>query len=141
MLLPAPPLYPRKRRPRPRKTTRVPTPPPVALELVAGVWEVGGLVTLTFDRAVDVAGIVPGAFIVHDGPTGFSYQGNSVYDHSTPQTVTVEMGGIAEYEGATVLLDVGAENGIVAVDDGGPWAGVNDVVLPVSIGRDTDEYD
>ena len=130
MLLPAPPLYPRKRRPRPRKTTRVPTPPPVALELVSGVWEVGGLLTLTFDRAVDVAGIVPTAFIVHDGPTGFSYQGISVYDHSTPQTVTVEMGGIAEYEGATVLLDAASANGIVAADDGGTWGGATDLELP-----------
>ena len=126
-----PGVTPAKRRVR-RKRTRVvlSTAPGAALMLVSATYEVGGLLTLTFDRAVDVAGIVPAAFIVHDGPTGFSYQGISVYDHSTPQTVTVEMSGIAEYEGPTVLLNAASANGIVAVDDGGTWAGVNDVVLP-----------
>ena len=126
IFLPAKPRISRKR----RAVLASSNEPGAPLTLVSGVWEVGGLVTLTFDRAVDVAGIVPTAFIVHDGPTGFSYQGISVYDHSTPQTVTVEMGGIAEYEGPRVLLDAASANGIVAVDDGGTFAGVTGLELP-----------
>jgi hypothetical protein len=123
-----PPKY-RKRR-RAKAKANQPTPPGAPLVLVSASWEVGGSVTVTFDRAVDLSGVVPGALVVNDGPTGFTYQGTSVLDHPTPETAVVECSGVSEYEGPGVVLNVSAESGIVAVDDGGTWAGVTDLELP-----------
>src|SRR5688572_13971603 len=109
------PAKPRRHRARKQAPSASPGAP---LTLVSAAYDVGGSVTMTFDRAVDVGGIVPGAFVVHDGPTGFTYEGISVFDHSGAM-VGVELTGIAEYEGPAVLLDVAAPNGIVAADDGG----------------------
>jgi hypothetical protein len=125
-----PGVTPAKRRVR-RKRTRVasPLPPPVRLELVAGAWDVGPLL-LTFDRAIDIANILPAAFFVHDGITGLHYEGLSVIDQPSPASVMLELGAVGEYEGAEVLLTVSGNNGIVAVNDGGAFSGFNDVVLP-----------
>jgi hypothetical protein len=103
--------------------------PPERLELVAGAWDVGPL-TLTFDRAIDIANILPAAFFVHDGGTGFHYEGLSVIDQPTPASVMLELSAVGEYEGTEVLLTVSGNNGIVAVNDGGAFSGFNDVVLP-----------
>ena len=66
MLIPAPPLYPRKRKPRP-KAQPTPPAPPVALVLVSAVYEGGAAVTLTFDRPIDIAGLDGSSVIVDDG--------------------------------------------------------------------------
>src|SRR5688572_6497780 len=115
---------------RERRAASDPAPPGAPLVLVSASWEAGGAVTVTFDRGIDIAGIAAGAFVINDGENGFTYQGVSWLDHPTPQTVVVECHGTSEYEGPTVLLDVSGANGIVAVDDGGTWAGVNDLELP-----------
>ena len=129
MMLDVPPIY-RKRRGRlKRKAPQTPPVPPVRLELVAGAWDVGPL-TLTFDRAIDIANILPAAFFVHDGVNGFHYEGLSVIDQPTPASVMLELSAVGEYEGTEVLLTVSGNNGIVAVNDGGAFSGFNDVVLP-----------
>src|SRR5688572_26265017 len=128
MLLPAPPKRRRPRKPRIAAATQV-VPPGAPVTLVSASYEVGSGVTLTFDRAVDVSGIVAGAFVVKDGPTGFTYQGISVFDHSGA-LVGIELTGTTEYEGPDVLLDVAGGNGVAAVDDGGTFAGVTGLELP-----------
>src|SRR5688500_3188383 len=117
-------------RSRKRGETPAPTPPGAPLVLVSASWEVGGAVTVTFDRAVDVSGIVPAALVVNDGPTGFTYQGISLLEQPTAQTLAVECSGTSEYEGPSVMLNVSSVIGIVAADDGGTWAGVTDLELP-----------
>src|SRR5512138_2902947 len=67
MLLPAPPLYPRRRKPRGKDKSESTPTPPAALTLVGASYDGGGqMLTLAFDRAVDVAGVVVGAFVVND---------------------------------------------------------------------------
>src|SRR5688500_5184900 len=124
MLIEIPPLRPRRGARKARRSApSQPTPPGEPLTLVSATYEVGTSLTLTFDRAVDVGGIVPAAFVVNDGPTGFTFVGISVFDHSGA-SVGIELTGTTEYEGPSVLLDVAGANGVVAVDDGGTFAGV-----------------
>jgi hypothetical protein len=130
MLLPAPPLVlrkPRKRFPVPKKPNVAPAAP---LVLVSATYDRPASVDLTFDRAIDVSGIDPAALLVWDGEFGFEYQGDGEVELLSPTTVRVLLNGIAEWTGEGVTMSVGADNGIVASDDGGMWAGVTDLALP-----------
>ena len=104
--------------------------PPVALTLIAAEYDTGTTIELTFDRAVDIAGIVVGDVSVNEGPESIRYVGSGAATLVTPTKVViglVEDGG----QGAPfITLTAGAGNGIVAVDDGGAWAGVTNLVLP-----------
>ena len=129
MLVVPPPRYPRKHG---RVIEPVASPTPVLpLTLVSAAYEPGGTeLTLTFDRAIDIAGIDVSAFVVNDGIVGFTYQGIGSPTQLSANAVLVLLEGLIEFEGPDARLTVGAGNGIVASGDGAAWAGVSDVVVP-----------
>jgi hypothetical protein len=86
-------------------------------------------VWLTFDRPVDIAGIVPSAVVVNDAITaGGKYAGYAAALTSAT-VVEVSLEFVEAISGTDIRLDAGPGTGIVAADDGGAWAGA-DVELP-----------
>ena len=91
----------------------------------------GGALTLVFDRAIDLAAFVPAAITVQDpSGSGLGFAGTGVVDTPNPLTVVVEMGSTGTATGTLDVVTATAGTGIVAVDDGAPWAGVTDLGLP-----------
>ena len=129
MLLPAPPLYPRKRKPRP-KAQSTPPAPPVALVLVAATYDPGLSVTLTFDRPIDVSGFNGTFVVVRDGVNAqlFDASGGAVL--TSPNVAELTLVLVEGDSSVGVTMTVAPENGIVAVDDGGAWGAVSDLSLP-----------
>ena len=88
-------------------------------------------VTLTFDRAIDIGGIVVGGDITVNDPaiTGNLY---AAYAATLvgPNSVSVNLEVVAESTGTLTTLTASGATGIVAVDDGGTWAGVTELALP-----------
>ena len=116
--------YRRQRRSLPRVT--VPVPP----VLVSAVYVVGTSLTLTFARAIDVAGVNPPAFEVDDGVhTALQYYGLSA-EAASATSVRIGLDGDGSIYADDVELNVTADNGIRAVDGRVPWAGVSGLVLP-----------
>ena len=104
---------------------------PAALTLVSAIYEAGAAVTLTFDRAIDIAGLDGNVVMVEDGVhSQFRYAGTAGATLLSPTTVQIELAGVEEFVGPDIRLNVGITNGIVAVDDGGTWLGASDVELP-----------
>jgi hypothetical protein len=100
-----------------------------ALTLVSATFD-GGTLVLTFDRAIDVAGLVPGQLVVFDGPGAVEWGGTALFEQPTPESLEVTMSEEGEFAGAGVTLTATAGAGIVAADDDSPWAGVTGVELP-----------
>src|SRR3954453_16881826 len=125
-IIPAPP-----RRMRRRKLGGS-TPPPVALTLVAAQYhEEEEWVRLTFDRAIDIAGIDGAEVVVDDDDfTGNRLAGVAGATLVNPTTVQVPLDRIGTASESNVHLIASATSGIVAVNDGGTWAGASDVALP-----------
>ncbi len=103
-----------------------------ALTLVAAVYQEAAWVQLTFDRPIDVAGLIGSAIVVKDANLSATrWQGTAGATMVTAVTVQIEL---TEFDplvgGSGILLDATGGSGIVAVDDGGPWGGVTDVELP-----------
>jgi hypothetical protein len=126
LLIPTIPFIGKRRKPQ--------TPPPAALTLVEASYSTddGALVRLKFDRAIDIAGIDESQIGVKDGLSLHQQLvGNAggvvVID---PQTIDVYLVASGAYAGADQLLTATGATGIVAVDDGGTWAGVSDLALP-----------
>jgi hypothetical protein len=86
-------------------------------------------VWLTFDRPVDIAGIVPSAIVVNDAITAGGRYAGYAAALSAPATVEVSLEFVEAISGTEIRLDAGPGTGIVAADDGAAWAGA-DVVLP-----------
>jgi hypothetical protein len=106
-------------------------PPPAALVLQSATFNsTEPSVTLAFDRAIDIAAIHMSAFRLADGPDEQFYNGIGDASLVSPTTVKVMLESIGSSSGADVLLTVLANNGIVAVDDGGHWLGVVNRALP-----------
>jgi hypothetical protein len=117
----------RKKRPNPGGS-----PGPAPLNLIAASFDADGPeVYLTFDRAIDISALVLAQFTVKDGPGGRLFTGFDGAFLVDPTQVQVLLSITGSYSGEDQLLTVGAGNGIVAVDDGGTYAGVTDLVLPV----------
>jgi hypothetical protein len=129
LIIPATKFRNRRGRIKPRKTEIAP-----AQELIlesAAFDNDSVTLTLTFDRAIDIAGIVGGDIIVNDADiTGNLYEATGPATMLSPTTVRIELNGVSEATGTGVRLSAGAANGIVAVDDGGTWAGITDEPLP-----------
>jgi hypothetical protein len=115
-----------------RKRRLVMTPAPAALMLVAASFDtVGVTALLTFDRAVDASGFVADQVTVIDGVTNASkYGGVGAATVISPTTIRVALDWIDDGPLGAVTLTATGLTGIVAVDDGGTWAGVTDLVLP-----------
>ena len=105
---------------------------PAALTLVAASYASDELVLiLQFDRAIDIAGIDVGQFQLFDGVFNFrSYVGGGVPSLDDPVTARVPLTELGAAGAGNVSMFAGAENGIVASDDGGTWSGVSDLSLP-----------
>jgi hypothetical protein len=115
----------RKGKPKARKA-------PAALTLISATYDASGpRAILTFDRAVDASGADAGQLRLYDGVTTLrNYVGQNVSDQPTPQSLRIALQELGAAGAGNVSLTVLDENGIVAVDDGGTWDGVTDVVLP-----------
>ena len=86
---------------------------------------------LTFDRAINIAALDGTQITIDDAAISAT-----LYDASgsalllTPASVRMDVNAIGPSSGAGTTLNATAMTGIVAVDDGGAWAGVADVELP-----------
>ena len=123
----------RKRRGAGGRPHRPPVPvPPGPLTLVAASCSDSPVLTLTFDRPIDVSAMVPGLIRVDNGILTSSYVGWLTPTLADPRTVEVQLNGLGDYFGPDVLLTAAAGNGIVAADDGAAWAGCADLELPLT---------
>ena len=126
-LFPKPKAYKKRHRRKPRVG---PPEPAVAPVLVAAVYDQGTLIDLTFDVPIDVSGLIPGAFIVFDGPGSMQYAGDGAPTIMSPTRILLGLVEVEPTGGAAVLLTVQTENGIIAVDGGAPYAGVAALEMP-----------
>jgi hypothetical protein len=126
-----PPFIPRK----PMKyKPRVPAPAPFlqTLALISAFYDESvPAVFLTFDRAVDASALVASQVIVNDGSIAPGiYGGVGAAGILSPTQIAVTLERLADAPVGPVTLTATASTGLVAVDDGGTWAGVADVGLP-----------
>src|SRR5688500_16238033 len=126
MLTPPPVKYTRRRgRRRTEAAATSPPPPVLPLVRVAAVYsDAPRFVRLTIGRAIDIAGLDGSQVIVDDGNWGVRYVATGAATMFDPQTVDIELEELDVFAGADVHLTATAASGIVAVDDGGTWAGV-----------------
>ena len=130
MAFPAPPKGHRKRRPRIRASV-VSVPVGVEPVLVAGVFDAGATsLTLTFDRAIDIAGMVPYQITVLDGPGGLEWGATPSVTQIGPATVEIMMIELYAFESVGVVMNATNETGIVAAVGGASWAGCAGLALP-----------
>jgi hypothetical protein len=124
-----PPVPYRKPRSRPRRRRRN---APAALVLVGAVYDANApRVTLTFDRPIDISACDESAIGVDDGvQSGTQLQGQGGASLSGDRSVEIDLVVVGPWSGPDVRLDAGAATGIVAVDNGGTWPGVTDLLLP-----------
>ena len=115
------------------KPVRIPPAPPTEpLVLVAGFYQADeAYVMLSFDRAVDISAIDGSKIRVDDPFDGMCSYLATGYAQQISDTM-IQLGLVEDgpTSASDVLLNVTAANGIVAVNDGGPWAGVSDQSLP-----------
>ncbi len=129
MLVPTPPQY---RQRRGRATKKQPAGP-AALMLVQAELVLGDptVLRLEFDRAIDVGGLDASQVVVqYPSGTGFEYVGTSVADTPGPEIVDIAIVENGPAQGTQDVLSATADTGIVAVNDGGTWPGVNEAALP-----------
>jgi hypothetical protein len=99
--------------------------------LLAASYAPGDLIlSLTFDRAVDVSAIVPGQLIVVDGEQDIEWGGTAEAWQDSPESLSMIMIENGEYTGEGTKLTVTSSSGIVAAEGGAAFAGVSDVELP-----------
>jgi hypothetical protein len=128
-------ILPLNRRRRHAKKPSTQAAPPAALVLSAASADVDddfGTVTLQFDRAIDVSAIIVTAIQVGTITTGNLYQGDGSPTFVDAQTVRIALVLYDSYQETNVMLFADADNGIVAVDDGGTWSGTGGTGLPFS---------
>jgi len=125
------PARPRIRRKR-RSVAPLAPPPPTALTLVSAVYDSGiPKVRLTFDRAINLGGYDGTAVVVDDEADTFNaYQGTGGAFPIGANAVDIFLVDPTPPSGPGTTLTATAANGIVAVDDGGAWAGCISLTLP-----------
>jgi hypothetical protein len=133
MLIPGPILFRRRRDRRPRPPLAPPAP--ASLALVQASYQPGGQgepsIRLMFDRAIDASGLVGNQIVIADGSiAGLRFDAMGDVTIIDPQTIEMGLTDIESFAGPDVRLTASAASGIVAVDDGGTWAGVTDLLLP-----------
>lgn len=116
---------------RKRRHRAAPASPVAALMLVSATCEEGSWVRLGFDRAIDIAGLVGSQITVDDGSsTAMRYDATGTATLISPTVVQIELVSLGEWTEPGLTLNATAGTGIVAVDDGGEWAGVVALPLP-----------
>ena len=130
MISPSVPKF--RKRHKPLKAKGSPSPSPAALVLVSAAYdEVGATLALTFDRAVDASGLDAAQLIVLDGTfNATKFGGIGPASVLSPTSISVALEWVDDAPLGPVMLDASALTGIVAVDDGGTWAGVMELGLP-----------
>jgi hypothetical protein len=88
-------------------------------------------IRLAFDRAIDVSALAGNQIVVADGSiAGLRFDAQGEVMVIDPRMIEIDLTDVESYAGPDVRLTAGAGTGIVAVDDGGTWAGVTDLLLP-----------
>jgi hypothetical protein len=123
---------PKYRKPRGRQKIVAAAPaPPAALTMIEASFDPadGVYLRLTFDRPIDASGLNGAA--ITQGVEEFEYLYNATggYTMIDPATIEFLMVHIGSSPFGDYMHATGA-SGIVAVDDGGTWAGVPDTGLP-----------
>jgi hypothetical protein len=130
MLLVPPPIRQSRRAPKAKAAVR---PAGRPLVLVSGDYvqvDSAYVLVLGFDRAISMAGYNGSVVTVTDGAIVYlRYLATGAVTLVNPTTVQIGLVSQGDWEGEDVHLSAAAGNGIVAVDDGGAWAGVVDMVL------------
>ena len=130
MLLPAPPLFPRKRKP-PAKPKRTAPPAPGAPVLIAATYLASTWVRLTFDRPVTFTSpIESDELFVNDEPGTETLWVGSVITALGAAQIEVSLLEYDPGSGTETTLSASATTGIVSAFDGTAWAGVTNVELP-----------
>jgi hypothetical protein len=113
----------------PRSATPI---PPAALTLVESSWAVDEDVRLrlTFDRAIDASGLDGAQITVGIADLGILWKATGLVIAIDPATIDVILVVFSGWMEPSTLLNASALSGIVAIDDGGTWAGVTDLALP-----------
>jgi hypothetical protein len=126
------PTFPKFRKHRGRVKRARLQAPPVAFALASAVYDSEeSTITLGFTRAIDVSAIFAATINVNDAvTTGLTYECSGAPTLVDPQTVRLNLVDIGPSEGPGVTLSATGANGIKALDDGTPWAGVTDLGLP-----------
>lgn len=115
-----------------KKATALPMPPVEPLVLTACDWEPGTTITLTFDRAIDIAELDGSQIQVVDGSgTGFIYVATGDAEMFDPMTIAIGLNVIEDSFDPGPRLNASATNGIVASGDGGAWAGIENAPIPL----------
>src|SRR5688500_15821280 len=92
MLLKVLPLNYRKPRGKARRAPAAPPEPIGPLTLVSATYEAALWVTLTFDRAIDLDGLVGSEIVVYDGEAAMLvYTGTGAVSQPSPETVRVAL--------------------------------------------------
>lgn len=117
-------------RQRVRRKRKAPGTTSAGLTLVAATYEPSSFVSLTFDRAVDIADINVAAITVDDGMSGFRFIGTGTAELTSPTTVYVILDGLEELPFEGIHLNVTNANGIVASESTEVWGGCEDLELP-----------
>jgi hypothetical protein len=128
MLLPLPANFRRKRK-LPGAAAEAPA---ALLSLLSAAYDwTEPALFLVFDRAVEISAIDGAVIIVEDAQINFfKYDGGGGAELTGPATVKVLLVPIDDAAGAGVRLSAPATTGIIAVDDGGTWAGAAELALP-----------
>lgn len=106
-------------------------PVTTGLTLVSATWDAGsGMLVLTFDRAIDVSGMVPYQISVFDGPGGVEWGATPSVTQISPEMIEIVMIDLYAFTGEGVVMTATDATGIVAVEGGAAWAGAADLGLP-----------
>ena len=115
---------------RKRKPTAAKAPAAALVLTAASIDDDVSMVTMQFDRPIDISELDVTTIQVGTITTGGLYQGDGSPTLSDARTVQVALTGIGEYPYTNVKLFADASNGIKAVNDGGTWAGTGGTNLP-----------
>jgi hypothetical protein len=91
---------------------------------------VDGVLTLGFDRAIELGGIVPLGLAVLDATTATEWSGTAGITPIGTHAFAMVMLEQGEYLDPGVLLDAPTGAGVVAAEGALPWAGVEGLALP-----------
>lgn len=90
----------------------------------------GMFIMLQFDRAINTAALNGAQIRVDDQPQGHWYLATGGLLVLSPSSIRLFLVGGGTTSGPADLLSASAGNGIVAVNDGGLWAGVTNLAMP-----------